>query len=186
MVDNISPNPDIIEHINKLEQQGGIEALQNSLRDLNHEIPENFDFKNPRKLKKMLERCLITGLSIKTLQNNLLQKDEPFPNLNKQTFLLQCPLEVLKLRIRVRTKSMIKQGLIDEVDSLLKQGLLKPSSTAALSIGYRETIEFIQHPTSVEELTSKIIQNTYALVKKQNTWFRHQMRFERYIYTNYF
>lgn len=186
MVDNVSPDPDIIKHINTIEQQGGIKALQNSLRDLDHEIPENFDFKNPRKLKKALERCLITGLSIKTLQNNLFQGNEPFQHLKKQTFLLQCPLEILKLRVRIRTNSMIKQGLIDEVGTLLKRGLLKPSSTAASSIGYRETIEFIQHPTSVEQLTSEIIQNTYALIKKQNTWFRHQIKFDQYIYTNCF
>lgn len=186
MLDNLRPNAEVTKHINEIEHQGGIVALQQALTKINPDLPQNFDLKNLRKVKKALERCLITGRSIQQLQTQFNQQTEPFPYLNKQTYLLQCPLEILKLRIRLRTYAMIKQGLIDEVKSLLDKKQLLPNSPASLAIGYRETIAFIQQPTSIDQLAAHIIQNTYELVKKQTTWFRHQIKFDRYIYANCF
>ena len=53
---------------------------------------------------------------------------------------------------------------------------IEKNPSAASAIGYRETIAFLKGAIKEPELLPLIIQNTNALVKKQRTWFRTQLR----------
>ena len=77
---------------------------------------------------------------------------------------------------------MLQNGLIDEVRRLKEEGKLLPNTPVFAAIGYRETLKFLQKPTSLEDLEREIVNDTYGLVKKQLTWFRHQMVFDEYWY----
>ena len=183
MVDAVTPDHNVTQKIEDLEKKCGIEALIHELKRLSPQIPAHLDLSNPRKVKKALERCILTGRSLLEIEEQFLSMPKPFPDLTKKCFLLQPSLEILKLRIRLRVKNMLQEGLIEEVRTLLKQDLLQPGTPAALAIGYRETLDFIQNSQiSIQALEAQIIKNTYALAKKQTTWFRHQMFFDRFIY----
>jgi tRNA dimethylallyltransferase len=80
----------------------------------------------------------------------------------------------LDRRIVSRVGAMLKDGLVDEVRSLLDQGLGQNAS-AARAIGYREVISMIEGSLRMENLAAEITKNTRALVKKQQTWFRTQL-----------
>ncbi|OQB92729.1 MAG: tRNA dimethylallyltransferase [Verrucomicrobia bacterium ADurb.Bin122] len=69
---------------------------------------------------------------------------------------------------------MLAAGLVDEVRRLLPLGL-KQNTSAAGSIGYRETIAMLEGTLPESELAATIVKNTRALVKKQRTWFRTQL-----------
>ncbi|MCB9092303.1 MAG: tRNA (adenosine(37)-N6)-dimethylallyltransferase MiaA [Halobacteriovoraceae bacterium] len=76
-----------------------------------------------------------------------------------------------------RTKSMIQQGLIQEVKNLLKKytGLEKPLQ----SIGYKQTIQFLRGEIATEEeLVEKIFIATRRLAKSQRTWFNKRKKNE--------
>lgn len=70
-----------------------------------------------------------------------------------------------------RVIEMIKNGLIQEVESLLNQGYDKKLQSMQ-GIGYKETIEFLEGNISKEELIKLIQQRTHKLAKKQRTRFR--------------
>ena len=75
----------------------------------------------------------------------------------------------IKKNVILRTKQMIDSGLIDEVKRLLDKGLKDWSPMK--SVGYKETVQFIEGIISKKELEEEIIKSTMQLVKKQNTWF---------------
>lgn len=75
-------------------------------------------------------------------------------------------------RISLRTKQMIKSGLIDETIYLEKKYTRAPNCMS--SIGIIETLEYLDGKISKQELEDKIIQNTLKLAKRQNTFNKGQ------------
>lgn len=65
---------------------------------------------------------------------------------------------------------MIKNGLIEEVRSLLKK--YKPDLPALNTIGYKEIIDYVQGRIELKEAIAKIKNNTHDYVRRQETWFR--------------
>ena len=76
----------------------------------------------------------------------------------------------LRKRIEARAVKMIEKGLVEEVQSLLDQGLVGWSPMK--SVGYKETIEFLEKKYSQEQLLERIVISTMQLIKKQMTWFK--------------
>ncbi|MCY4321945.1 MAG: tRNA (adenosine(37)-N6)-dimethylallyltransferase MiaA [Bdellovibrionaceae bacterium] len=83
---------------------------------------------------------------------------------------LKIPKEQLLKRVKQRTQSMLKKGLIEETESLIKKGLKnwKPLS----SIGYNEVLLYLDGQIKKEDLESMIVAKTMKLAKKQTTWFK--------------
>lgn len=75
-------------------------------------------------------------------------------------------------RIKIRTKQMIKTGLIDEIIYLEKKYTRSPNCMS--SIGIVETLEYLDGKISKQELEDKIIQNSLKLAKRQNTFNKGQ------------
>lgn len=75
-------------------------------------------------------------------------------------------------RISLRTKQMIKSGLIDETIYLEKKYTRAPNCMS--SIGIIETLEYLDGKISKQELEDKIIQNSLKLAKRQNTFNKGQ------------
>lgn len=73
-------------------------------------------------------------------------------------------------RVSVRAKSMLQQGLVDEVKELLKT--TDPHWKPLQSVGYKESLEFINGQITKVEMLDLIIKNTMNLAKRQMTWFR--------------
>lgn len=153
-------------------------GLQGLIADLHQRSPEglgNLDPQNPRRVLRALERCIASGKSLPELQAEFAARPEPYGDCEKKLILLERDTENLKQRVALRAEQMIKDGLINEVEALIEQGLRKNPS-AASAIGYRETIAFLDHKIELRELVPEIVQNTIHLVKKQRTWFRTQIR----------
>ena len=75
-------------------------------------------------------------------------------------------------RISLRTKQMIKAGLIDETIYLEKKYTRAPNCMS--SIGIIETLEYLDGKIDKKGLEDKIIQNTLKLAKRQNTFNKGQ------------
>jgi tRNA dimethylallyltransferase len=91
----------------------------------------------------------------------------------------RAPAE-LERRIVERAEGMVHAGLLEEVRGLISAGL-KENPSAARAIGYRESIDVIEGRMPEAALAAAIAQNTRALVKKQRTWFRTQVRADRIV-----
>ncbi len=78
--------------------------------------------------------------------------------------------QVLESRISLRTQKMISSGLVEEVKTLIDQGLEQWSPMS--SVGYKQTLEMIKENKSLSWLQSEIELRTRQLAKKQRTWFK--------------
>lgn len=161
----------------------GLESLVAELHQLNPAGLGELDQKNPRRVLRALERCLVSGQTLRELGRAFAARPPPFSG--RQVHLTELTREDsdLKSRIARRTAAMIEQGLIDEVRSLQSQGLEKnPSASSA--IGYREVLAWIDSGGSIADLAEAINHNTWRLVRKQRTWFRRQLPCHRLLPLN--
>ena len=78
--------------------------------------------------------------------------------------------EKLYDRINKRVNIMLEEGLIEEVELLLKK--YKEFPTAMQGLGYKEVIEYINGHITKEEMIEKIKGETRKYAKRQLTWFR--------------
>jgi tRNA dimethylallyltransferase len=159
----------------ELFQAKGLDGLLSELARYN---PQGFgvlDIKNPRRVMAALRRCWESGKSLQELMLEFSQLPEPYAGFRKRVLLLQRSDQELRERIALRTTTMLEQGLIGEVEGLLQQGIAENPSAAG-SIGYRETIQFLQGgQRDVARLIEQINLNTWKLVRKQKAFFRHQI-----------
>lgn len=84
---------------------------------------------------------------------------------------LEPPREDLYERINSRAITHFKNGLVDEVKTLLKDGI--PESSNALGAhGYRRVCEFLRGERTLESAIEKTQQNVRNYAKRQITWFK--------------
>lgn len=83
--------------------------------------------------------------------------------------------ELLNKRIDVRVDKMMRDGLVDEVTSLLNRGL-RDAITARQAIGYKEIVAALDGSISMGEATKQIKTATHRYAKRQRTWFRKDDR----------
>ena len=117
------------------------------------------------RIEKWFEIYLQSGLGAS--KYFILNKQKPLIQ-NIEIFEIDTPKELLKQRIELRTKEMLKNGLIDEVVYLEKSYTRVPNSMK--SIGIKETLEFLDGFLNSDELAKKISQNTAKLAKRQRTF----------------
>ena len=79
-------------------------------------------------------------------------------------------MEVLRQRIERRVDIMIRDGLIDEVSTLVKKYGQTPVAFDA--IGYREIIGYLNKTLSLHDAIAAIKINTWHYAKRQMTWFK--------------
>jgi tRNA dimethylallyltransferase len=75
-------------------------------------------------------------------------------------------------RIAIRFKAMLKAGLIDEVQMLLKKYRLHHDMPSMRCVGYRQTLAFLDGKYSAGEFQERGIIATRQLAKRQITWLR--------------
>lgn len=74
---------------------------------------------------------------------------------------------------------MLAEGFLDEVQTLMKEGLIENSS-ASQAIGYRQAIEYLQSSQSPEayaQFVNAFKQASRNYAKRQFTWFRREPLF---------
>ena len=78
--------------------------------------------------------------------------------------------ELQYARIRKRVDMMLEQGLLDEVRAEYESGTRR--ATAAMAIGYKELIPYLEGEAALESCIQSIKQETCRYAKRQGTWFR--------------
>lgn len=86
-------------------------------------------------------------------------------------FGLSLERQELYQRINARVDVMLNAGLVDEVRTLLGNGLTA-NSTALQAIGYKELVSYLHGAGSLQEAADQIKQSSRRYAKRQLTWFR--------------
>lgn len=86
-------------------------------------------------------------------------------------YILNGEREEIYERINKRVDIMLENGLVDEVQSLLENGI-DPDSQAIQGIGYKEISSFLKGDCTLLEAVELVKQKSRNYAKRQLTWFR--------------
>ena len=98
-------------------------------------------------------------------------KNSTESNYNYLLFGLYDDREIVYERINKRVDKMIDDGLLNEVQNLINQGVTKENQCAQ-AIGYKEPYDYLLGNTTKEEFIEKLKQNTRNYAKRQITWLK--------------
>jgi tRNA dimethylallyltransferase len=155
---------DLRNKLNNDLKNYGIKFLQDWLKKVDPEILDKIDRKNPRRVIRALEICLVG----KKKYSQIIDKTKKIPKYDFLCIGLDCNREELYEVINKRVDSMVTNGLVSEVKSLYKFR----KNNALNTIGYKEIFEYIEGNDSLENCIEKIKVNSRRYAKRQLTWFR--------------
>jgi tRNA dimethylallyltransferase len=139
--------------------------------------PERARQVHPNDTKKLLRALEICILLKNPASTAFASGAEPLQDFQPLKIGLDPVREALVERLNERCIHMFEHGLVDEVRSLLACGYA-PSSKAFESIGYRETILFLEGKLTREEAIRDAQISTRQYAKRQRTWFRRESAVE--------
>ncbi len=157
------------EELEQRAEKEGIMPIYEELCAVDPEAAERIHPANQKRVIRALEVYLETG---KTISQH-----------NRETQLVPPKYEpiwigldyknrdALYRRIDDRVEEMFAQGLVQEVERLLKSGL-SPKATSLQAIGYKELVGYFQGESSLQEAKELIQQSSRRYAKRQRTWFR--------------
>jgi len=87
---------------------------------------------------------------------------------------IDYPREKLIERIYLRSKKMIRNGAVNEVQKFLKLKV-KKDKTATKAIGINEISDYLDQKADLNEIITKIAIKTRQYAKRQSTWSRGNM-----------
>ena len=153
--------------LEKRVEKEGLETLYIEAQKIDSQAVEKISENDKKRILRILEIYHATG------KNKTEQEIESRKNGVKydyKVFAINMDREKLYERINKRVDIMIEQGLIEEVENLLKKYNEFP--TAMQGLGYKEVVEYLENKISKEEMIEKIKRETRRYAKRQLTWFR--------------
>ena len=146
-------------------------ALHDRLREVDPKSAESIHYNNYRRVIRALEIFDATGKT-KTYFDELTKKQNENLSLTHVTLDFH-DRENLYKRVNLRVDEMMREGLLEEVASLLDRGYLGEETTASQAIGYKELIGAVKGEKSLDFAVEEIKQFSRNYAKRQLTWFRH-------------
>ncbi len=166
-IDN-SSDLDLRAELNKIGEEKGIDSLLNILLEIDpYSYRRLFEERNQKRIVRAIEFYKTTGITITEQIENSKSND---PEYNYMIFGLKAfDRQFLYDRINKRVDIMVKNGLVEEAEKVLKSDL---SETASKAIGYKQLKPYFEGAASLEECIDKIKTETRHYAKRQLTWFR--------------
>lgn len=168
-----SPLPKGDEAIREEMEKRSLEDLLDELKRLDPVEAAQVNRGNKRYVSRSLEICLLTGEKVSELRDGWERKTRELDAALSGYWLLR-PREELHRRIALRTKQMLAEGAIDEVEKLA--GV---SGNWEKAIGVKEIRRYLAGEISREECEELIIFATRQYAKRQETWFRREKWLQR-------
>ena len=155
------------KELEKRAQKEGLEALYAEAKKIDPEAVKKISANDQKRILRILEIYKATGKNKTEQEQESRKKGVKY---DYKVFAIDMNREVLYDRINKRVDIMIENGLIEEVEKLLKK--YKEFPTAMQGLGYKEVVEYLQADITKEEMIEKIKRETRRYAKRQMTWFR--------------
>ena len=160
------------EQMNIALEEGGEDILWNRLRQVDPDSAEKIHKNNVKRVIRALEIYDATGKT-KTWFDS--QTNAPNPEISVKMIALDFHnRDLLYDRVNRRVDIMMEEGLLSEVKALYDAGMLKPETTAAQAIGYKEIVDYLEGRCTLTEAVEQIKLSSRRYAKRQLTWFRHE------------
>ena len=151
---------------NKEEKINNFDNLTNEeiLSEIKKYHDTNIHINNRKRLVRELNKIYNNSI----IESNINSKLYDFKIIG-----LTCDRDILYDIVNKRVDLMIQEGLIDEVKSLYDKGIR--SKAILTGIGYKELYMYFDNKISLDEEIELIKKNTRHFIKRQYTFFNHQM-----------
>lgn len=159
------PDYNIREALTLWADRIGAEALHERLEAIDPAAAEKIDYRNLRRTVRALEVIFKTGTRFSELRQKQTCPYHPI------LLGIDRPREELYERVDERIETMLAEGLVQEVEGLLRAGF-SPELPTFSAIGYQEILQYLQGNISLEEATLLIKRNTRIFVRRQANWFK--------------
>lgn len=158
-------------------------------------VPVNFNFRNTLEGKSMGEltnilktykelhnitdiirrKTVVRAIEIAKYYSDHNYKGSEFPEINSLVVGIRFDRNSRRKRISDRLKDRLKNGMVEEVKSLLESGV---SADTLINYGleYKFITWYLQEKISYDEMFSKLETSIHRFAKRQMTWFRRMER----------
>lgn len=147
----------------------GADALHDRLRALDGESADAIHKNNIKRVIRAIEICMLSGRKKSDIDRESSQMSPLYDSVVLYPF--YTDREILYRRIEQRVDMMIRDGLIDEVSRLYREGVFEASKTASAAIGYKEILPYIKGEKCLEDCIEELKTATRRYAKRQLTWF---------------
>ena len=162
-------DPAVRTRLTERAEREGTPALYAELVRLDPVAAERIEASNTRRIVRALEVIEITG---RPFSASLPRYEDVVPTVH---IALRCERRLLDTRINARAHAMFERGLVEEVETLIDQGL-RQGETASRAIGYSQALAVIDGTMSVPEAIASTALATRQLASRQIKWFRRDPR----------
>ena len=157
----------------ELEDNPDTEALFAELTALDPESTLKMEPNNRRRIVRALEVCRGSGVPFSSFGDGL----DKYQETDTKLVGIRWDRDRLRTRIAERVQIMVKNGLLDEVQSLISEpdGL---SATAAQALGYKEMIEHLEGRATLTDAIASTVLRTQQFAVRQERWYRRDPRIQ--------
>lgn len=150
-----------------------VEELQSLLKEKSAKLLEemnNSDRNNPRRLIRRIEIAQKGGILPHPLTEITL--NTRISGLNTINYLpfFHPTAEIARKKITLRVEERLKEGALEEVKNLLKEGYTK-NDPGLNAMGYQQLISYLENKISLEEAKKQWITKEVQYAKRQKTYF---------------
>jgi tRNA dimethylallyltransferase len=142
------------------------EQIIDAIRKYDNTLINTLNINDTYRIEKLLERLISSDSSSSNVdglyKNTTFKISIIFINIKNR--------DILRKNIHQRTLDMIDDGLIYEVKNLRDSFKLTHNHQSMRAIGYKQTLQYLNHEINLKELTSAITISTQQLAKRQITW----------------
>jgi tRNA dimethylallyltransferase len=171
--------PDVRKHVEELVNVNGLDWLAAKVMEV--DPLSKIANTDKQRLMRSYEVFLISNQPLSSFYNRTSKQDSIHDKDILKIAMVPNDRKKLHEAISLRTKTMLQEGLVEEVEGLfIKYPELSWNSNSMRSIGYRQVGMFLRGEIKQEELFDKILFATRQLAKRQITWLRSMQGIQIY------
>lgn len=161
---NSAGNLEVREKFKEIAKEKGNEYVYSILKDVDIESAEKLHYND---LKRVIRALEIYYSGSKKSQI----KDDLTPVYPYSAYYVNHDRKILYDRINYRVDKMFEMGLIDEINSVLSDGVDRECQCMQ-AIGYKEVFEYLDGTKNLDQVKDTIKLNTRHYAKRQTTFFK--------------
>lgn len=162
---------DVRRRLTRIRTNRGPERLHRILRKFDPAEADKLHAADWPRVQRAIEFYLQTGQRISA--ERPVRPSPPELAGRMRIFVLHPARDELYARINARTEKHFADGLVDEVQRLLSEGV-PPDSSALGAHGYRRVVEYLKGQRSLESAIEQTQLDVRHYAKRQLTWFRRE------------
>lgn len=169
---NFLPERNIAERefIRYLIDRYSLSTIHSCLKVIDYDSHKRISLNDSQRIERALEVYLLTGKPMSSFFTDSKSITDKYSS--KIILLLPQDRDSYQRKIEQRTSKIFSDGLIDEVSGLKKNYQINSQSQSMKSIGYRQTLEYLDGKISEAQLYDECLIATRQLAKRQITWMK--------------